>query len=166
MFLEWKYPILHKDGLGQIPSCPYVWPNGQGDDDKFIGGIENSTAWQAINGNVYRIWSGMKSEMYVARKRQKAKLTVWSVLTQPQQLQQVFKDSDRHSKAPANNSGFYMSQLLGDCLGLISGKSWRSLRAVVETPFSHRAVVQCVDDYRTQVSLTLWLSPAQQFTLF
>jgi len=72
-------------------------------------------------------------------------LTVFaSVLTQPRQLQAIFKDSDKHRKAPANNSGWYMDQLLGKCVGLISGRAWRSVRTVAEVPFTHQAVSQLV----------------------
>lgn len=61
--LVYRFPIQTPDGLESIPSCPYQWPNGQGDDGKFLSGIENSARWQAKHGSVYRIWSGMKPEM-------------------------------------------------------------------------------------------------------
>ncbi|KAK4184508.1 cytochrome P450 [Podospora australis] len=136
-YLDWKYPILHKDGRTKLPSCPYVWPNGQGDIAKFLDGLENSSSWEKQNGAVYRIWSGMKPEV---------------VLTQPRMLQPVFKDSDKHSKAPANNSGWYMGQLLGQCVGLISGQNWRALRAVTEVPFGHRAISLRVGDFQQHVA--------------
>ncbi|ELQ44764.1 cytochrome P450 monooxygenase [Pyricularia oryzae Y34] len=100
------------------------WPNGQGDDGKFLSGIENSARWRAKHGSVYRIWSGMHPEV---------------VLTEPGQLSAVFKDSDKHTKAPANNSGAYMDRLLGKCVGLISGQEWRRVRGVVEGPFGFHA---------------------------
>lgn len=75
----------------------------------------------------------------------------FSVLTQPRQLQAVFKDSDKHSKAPANNSGFYMSQLLGQCVGLISGRDWRAVRAVTDAPFRHAAVSLQVEGFQRRV---------------
>ena len=57
------------------------------------------------------------------------------VLTRPDHLQTVFKDSDRHSKAANNNSGHLMSQLLGKCVGLISGDEWKTVWTSVEVPF-------------------------------
>jgi cytochrome P450 len=54
----------------------------------------------------------------------------------------VFKDSSAHSKAVNNNSGYMMSQLLGRCLGLISGEEWRAVRNVTEIPFHHKASAQ------------------------
>ncbi|KAI0126668.1 cytochrome P450 [Xylariales sp. AK1849] len=75
-----------------------------------------------------------------------------NVLTQPHQLPVIMKDSDKHLKAPGNNSGSYMYQLLGQCVGLISGREWRVLRAVTEVPFGHRAVFVRADDVRRQVS--------------
>ncbi|KAK1957270.1 cytochrome P450 [Colletotrichum sublineola] len=129
----WVHVREKRDG---IPSCPYVWPNGQGDSSKFLGGVENSIAWGNQYGDTYRIWSGMKPEI---------------VLTQPHQLYAVFRDSDKHCKAPANNSGFYMSRLLGQCVGLISGSEWRAVRAVAEIPFGHRAVALQFDNFQRQV---------------
>ncbi|THC96849.1 hypothetical protein EYZ11_003673 [Aspergillus tanneri] len=117
-YLEWRYPILHKDRRKKIPSCRYVWPNGQGDTAKFLDGIENSGTWEKQNGS----------------------------------LQAVFKDSDKHSKAPANNSGFYMSQLLGQCVGLISGRDWQAVRKVAEVPFGHRAISSRIPDFERHVT--------------
>ena len=62
------------------------------------------------------------------------------MLTRPEHLQAVFGDSDKHIKADANNSGYLMSRLLGQCVGLISGERWRTLRAVTETAFLHHNV--------------------------
>lgn len=72
-------------------------------------------------------------------------LTGFSVLTHPQHLQAVFKDSDKHYKAENNNSGYLMSQLLGQCLGLISRELWRPLRSVAEIPFQHQKMSFQVD---------------------
>lgn len=63
VYLENRYPIKHRDGIWYLPTCPYRWPNGQGDVGKFLEGIENSAAWEKSRGAVYRIWSGMKSEV-------------------------------------------------------------------------------------------------------
>lgn len=136
-----------------IPSCPYVWPNGQGDTAKFLHGIENSKDWREQYGGVYRIWSGMQPEMCVCFPLFGALLTFKSasVLTRPHQLQEVFKDSDKHSKAPANNSGFYMNQLLGQCLGLISGPDWRAVRGAMEAPFQRNHVASQVENFQRLV---------------
>lgn len=75
-----------------------------------------------------------------------------SVLTHPDQLRAVFKDSDDHLKAPANNSGHYMNELMGKCVGLISGREWRSVRSVTEPPFSHRNASQSIDMIERHVS--------------
>ncbi|KAM0713936.1 hypothetical protein Q7P37_010899 [Cladosporium fusiforme] len=125
------------DGQRSLPSCRYQWPNGQGDTGKFMDGIENSALWEKEHGAVYRIWSGMNSEV---------------VLTHPAQLRTIFKDSDDHLKAPANNSGHYMSELMGKCVGLISGREWRSVRSVTEPPFSHRNASQAIGMIERHVS--------------
>ena len=61
-----------------------------------------------------------------------------SVLTRPEHISAVFRDSDRHSKAENNNSGYLMSQILGRCLGLISRDDWKRVRSITEQPF-HRS---------------------------
>ena len=64
-------------------------------------------------------------------------LPVRSVLTKSEHVQVVFKDSDKHFKALNNNSGYIMGQLLGQCVGLLSGRQWQAARAVTEVPFVH-----------------------------
>lgn len=44
-----------------------------------------------------------------------------------------------------------MDKLLGSCLGLISGKSWRALRDVVEPPFGHKAMGSLTREIERQV---------------
>ncbi|KAK2593053.1 hypothetical protein QQS21_009261 [Conoideocrella luteorostrata] len=66
-------------------------------------------------------------------------LALLRVLTRPEHIQLVFKDSEKHKKAINNNSGYLMSQLLGSCVGLISGMEWKTARFVLERPFLHNA---------------------------
>lgn len=44
-----------------------------------------------------------------------------------------------------------MNRLLGKCVGLISGDEWRSVRALTEVPFGHRATVNRVADIERHV---------------
>lgn len=96
-------------------------------------------------GGLYRVWSGTTPEVYVKHKsihrnkRQTNTLSNCSVLTQPEHIQAVFKDSDKHIKAKDNNSGYLLSQILGSCVGLISGSQWRSVRSVTEKAFTRAA---------------------------
>ncbi|MCJ1401070.1 hypothetical protein MMC11_004282 [Xylographa trunciseda] len=60
-----------------------------------------------------------------------------SVLTRPEDVKEVFKDSDRHIKAVNNNSGWLMGEILGKCVGLVSQNDWHLLRTVTEVPFLH-----------------------------
>lgn len=62
-----------------------------------------------------------------------------SVLTHPKQLKEVFKDSDKHFKAVGNNSGYLMNQILGQCLGLVSGNDWRNLHSITKGAFTRTA---------------------------
>ncbi|KAI8632621.1 putative cytochrome P450 monooxygenase [Xylariaceae sp. FL1651] len=129
-YLLRRYPIYHTEGKKQvIPTCTYKFPDGQGDVGKFLDGMENSEKWTKQNGTIYRIWSGTRPEV---------------VLTRSEHLQAVFKDSDKHSKAVNNNSGWLMSQLLGRCVGLISGQEWKAVRQGVEAPFLRKNAIQYI----------------------
>ncbi|KAH8723135.1 cytochrome p450 monooxygenase GliC [Phaeosphaeriaceae sp. PMI808] len=119
-FLTLRYPVRHVHNKSALPSARYQFPNGQGDAAKFLHGRENSLLWQKQHGPIYRIWSGTTPEV---------------VLTKPEHIQDVFKDSDRHLKAKNNDSGYYLGELLGKCVGLVSGNEWKQLRAVCEIPF-------------------------------
>ena len=71
-------------------------------------------------------------------------------------MQAVFRDSDKHRKAVNNNSGFYLGELLGQCVGLVSGKNWKTLKSVVDGPFQQTTVTTYVDlvEQRTRRYLT------------
>lgn len=72
-----------------------------------------------------------------------------SVLTRPEHIKEVFKDSDKHYKAVDNNSGYLMSQILGQCVGLVSRNQWQNLRSVTEKAFTRTAstgYVQLVEE--------------------
>ena len=74
-----------------------------------------------------------------------------SVLTKPEHVQSVFNDSDKHFKALNNNSGYVMGQLLGKCVGLISGQDWQTVRATTEVPFVHSNMAQHIPMVRRHV---------------
>jgi cytochrome P450 len=48
-------------------------------------------------------------------------------------------------KAVNNDSGYLMGEVLGKCLGLVSGQEWRSLRSVSETAFRHDRAITHLD---------------------
>ena len=68
-----------------------------------------------------------------------------SVVTRPEDVEAVFRDSHIHLKANANDSGYLMHQLLGSCLGLVSGATWKNLRRATEPPFLRNAASSYVD---------------------
>ncbi|KAL6241816.1 hypothetical protein RBB50_011349 [Rhinocladiella similis] len=121
-FLTRRNAITHRQTGRQIPSCPWKWPNGQGDVAKFLDGMENSEAWGTELGGCYRIWAGTNPEIVVSK---------------PQHIKAAFQDSDKHIKAHNNDSGYLMSQVLGKCLGLISGKEYATLRELLEPSFTY-----------------------------
>ncbi|TVY93797.1 Cytochrome P450 monooxygenase, partial [Lachnellula willkommii] len=127
-YLLWRYPIKSVNGNHRMPTCPYRWPNGQGDVGKFLEGEKNNDIWRQRYGGIYRVWSGMNSERMLI-------FQPYRVLTRPEDIQNVFADSDKHTKATNNNSGWLMGELLGKCVGLVSHSEWKSLRSITETPF-------------------------------
>ncbi|MCJ1380198.1 hypothetical protein MMC17_003301 [Xylographa soralifera] len=134
-------PIYHSNTGVPIPTCPYQWPNGQGNVAKFLEGAENRDQWFSKYGGIYRIWSGTTPEV---------------VLTKPEHVQIVFRDSDKHHKAIDNNSGFFFGELLGQCVGIVSRDRWKTLKSVAEVPFLHKTVANYVDlvEQRTRRYLT------------
>ena len=58
-----------------------------------------------------------------------------SVLTRPEDVRTIFRDSNQHVKAVNNNTGWLMGEILGSCVGLVSGSQWQKLRSATEEPF-------------------------------
>ncbi|KAI0456042.1 cytochrome p450 monooxygenase GliC [Xylaria acuta] len=146
LHLSWRHQVKHVENGTNLPSAHYRFPNGQGDAEKFLHGKENSEIWQAKFGGIYRIWSGTAPEI---------------VITQPEHVQEVFKDSDKHIKAINNNSGYYLGQLLGQCVGLVSQSEWKTLRAVTEQAFVRSKSITYVPLIRKRVKehfRQLWTS--------
>ncbi|KAI1208208.1 putative cytochrome P450 oxidoreductase GliC-like protein [Annulohypoxylon truncatum] len=125
------YPIKHVENGRDLPSLPYVFPNGQGNTEKFLHGRTKSANWEREYGGLYRLWAGIKGEV---------------VLTKHTHVETVFHDSNKHTKAHANDSGYLMDRLLGSCLGLISGSPWNAVKSGVEAPFLHRSASTYVTD--------------------
>ncbi|KAL4913029.1 cytochrome P450 [Aspergillus aurantiobrunneus] len=125
-YLSRQYRISNLETGQPLPGRPYRWPNGQGDTGKFLDGIENRDNWSKAHGQIYRIWAGTKPEV---------------VLQKAEHVKLVFRDSDRHSKAVNNDSGYLMGEVLGKCLGLISGTQWRALRRVSDPAFRHSTAI-------------------------
>ncbi|KAI0814537.1 cytochrome P450 [Xylaria sp. FL0064] len=157
------YPVRHVQDFSPLPTCIYEFPNGQGDQAKFFHGRQNSEVWEKQHGAIYRLWSGVSPEV---------------VITRADHVQAVFKDSNMHSKAVNNNSGWFMGEILGQCVGLISGEQWKRVRAVVDVPFCHSTATSYVPAIRKRTKnflQELWetkelshgvLRPADDLKLF
>ncbi|KAI0508611.1 cytochrome P450 [Xylaria bambusicola] len=135
-YLLWKYPISSFSSNRKLPTCCYQWPNGQGDVAKFLEGESNSAQWGNKYGRVYRIWNGLTGEV---------------VLRDPIDIQTVFKDSDKHVKAINNHAGWLMGQLLGQCVGLISGPRYKNLRSATNAAFTQTQASTYMDLIATAV---------------
>lgn len=65
-------------------------------------------------------------------------------MTDPADVKTVFADSDAHQKALNNDAGWLMGELLGNCLGLISGAEYRHLHRSISGAFTHRSAAESV----------------------
>ncbi|KAJ4390999.1 hypothetical protein N0V93_004598 [Gnomoniopsis smithogilvyi] len=106
-----------------VPTCAYIWPNGHGDIAKFLEGDVNNKIWGNKYGSIYRIWNGAKPEI---------------VLREQADVRTVFRDSDKHEKAINNGSGWLMGELLGNCLGLLSGHAYNKVKSATAPHFAHK----------------------------
>ncbi|KAJ5375406.1 Cytochrome P450 [Penicillium concentricum] len=58
-----------------------------------------------------------------------------TVLSRPEDIQAVFRDSNTHLKGVNMNSGWVVGELLGKCLGLLNQNDWTRAKAAVVEPF-------------------------------
>ncbi|KAF7175502.1 hypothetical protein CNMCM7691_008603 [Aspergillus felis] len=148
-FLRWKYPLPHHPGVQPMPRARYTWPNGQG-TEKFFNGRSAAKKWRQQWGPIYQIWSGWSPEI---------------VLTTPTHAVQFFRNSHRHTKAVNNDSGWLFGEVLGVCVGLLSGHDWKRVRQQVEDGFSRPAATRYTADLvtlaREYVQSTLLTSSEQ-----
>ncbi|KAE8137353.1 cytochrome P450 oxidoreductase GliC [Aspergillus pseudotamarii] len=128
-YLCFRNPLKSQDGRTKVPSCPYQFPNGQGNLAKFYEGASLSQHWREKYGPVYRIWSGLTPEI---------------VVTRSEHVRSVFHDSNLHVKGPNMDSGWLIGELLGHCLGLLEPDDWSRVRSVVGGPFHHNKAVSYV----------------------
>lgn len=127
-YLGWRYPIKSADGQNTIPGCPYVYPNGQGNMEKFYNDM--SKKWRSDYGPIYRIWNGTRPEVIVGC---------------PEDIKGIFRDSGEHLKAPDMNAGWVVGELMGKCLGLANQSDWSRILAAMAGPFHQRAASEYID---------------------
>jgi hypothetical protein len=72
-----------------------------------------------------------------------------SVLTTPTHAVQFFRNSHRHTKAVNNDSGWLFGEVLGVCVGLLSGSDWKRVRQQVEDGFARPAAARYTADLVT-----------------
>jgi gliotoxin/aspirochlorine/mycotoxins biosynthesis cytochrome P450 monooxygenase len=63
------------------------------------------------------------------------------VVSKPEHVQAIFYDSHLHFKALNNDSGYFFGEILGRCVGLLSGKHWKGLRQEMDVAFNHKAIL-------------------------
>lgn len=68
-----------------------------------------------------------------------------SVITTPEDLKNFGSDSNDHGKPPNSNMGWFLGEILGQCMGLLSGKDWKRVRQIFNPAFTHTAAVAQID---------------------
>ncbi|KXJ85037.1 cytochrome P450 [Microdochium bolleyi] len=117
------HPIKSLSSGERMPGPSWKWTDGQM-MDKFLNGFACSRNWRR-HGPIYRIASGAIPEV---------------VITLPEDVRTFYSDSPSHEKSRSSNGGWLFHQLLGECLGLINGETWKGLRAAFGPAFSHAFV--------------------------
>lgn len=56
----------------------------------------------------------------------------------------MFRDSDLHHKGVNNDAGWLMGEILGKCLGLVTGAEWRRVRSSIGDSFNHKSASSSV----------------------
>ncbi|CRL17417.1 Cytochrome P450 [Penicillium camemberti] len=111
-----------------ISGPKWEFPNGTV-IERFLNGRVNSEKWRQY-GPVYRIWSGPHPEI---------------VITTPEDLKYFAADSSNHGKPPNSNMGWFLGELLGQCMGLLGGQDWTRVRRIFNPPFTHTAAVNQIE---------------------
>ncbi|KAI1194822.1 cytochrome P450 monooxygenase GliC2 [Nemania serpens] len=108
----------------QVSGPKWKFPNGSL-LQRFLDGRTCSERWQSY-GPVYRIWSGLRPEI---------------VITTPQDYKHFSSDAGNHGKPRNMNLGWFVGQVLGQCLGFQNGEDWVRVKAMFNPPFTHSAAV-------------------------
>ncbi|KAM5430307.1 hypothetical protein McanMca71_007334 [Microsporum canis] len=122
-FLTSTHSIYDTSGKKAMTGPPYKFPNGQM-VDKFLDAKNKSWEWEEKYGKTYRIWAATIPEV---------------VITDPKDVEALYRQSTDHLKASQANAGWLLTQLLGSGLGLINGTRWTGLRKALDPMFSHQA---------------------------
>ncbi|ORY18406.1 cytochrome P450 monooxygenase GliC2 [Clohesyomyces aquaticus] len=121
--LHWGIAILER-----IAGPKWRIPNGS-IIERFTNGRASSENWQQY-GSVYRLWSGPHPEI---------------VITTPKDFKNFSSDANDHGKPHNMNFGWYLGQVLGQCLGFHNGQSWVRMRKVFDPTFTHSAAVARIE---------------------
>lgn len=66
------------------------------------------------------------------------------VITEPKDVQALYTNASDHAKASAANTGWLLSQIMGQGAGLINGQRWINLRKELDRHFSHKISINMV----------------------
>lgn len=66
------------------------------------------------------------------------------VITEPKDVQALYTNASDHAKASAANTGWLLSQIMGQGAGLINGQRWINLRKELDRHFSHKVSLTMV----------------------
>ncbi|MCJ1286803.1 hypothetical protein MMC26_006149 [Xylographa opegraphella] len=69
----------------------------------------------------------------------------YSVITTPGDFKNFSSDAGDHGKPHNMNLGWYLGQVLGQCLGFLGGDDWIRMRKIFDPTFTHSAAVARID---------------------
>lgn len=70
------------------------------------------------------------------------------VITEPKDVQALYTNASDHAKASAANTGWLLSQIMGQGAGLINGQRWINLRKELDPHFSHKVSLHMVGNLK------------------
>ena len=68
-----------------------------------------------------------------------------SVITTPKDFKHFGSDANDHGKPHNMNFGWYVGQVLGQCLGFQNGQEWVRMRKIFDPTFTHSAAVTRIE---------------------
>ena len=68
-----------------------------------------------------------------------------SVITTPGDFKHFSSDASDHGKPHNMNLGWYLGEVLGQCLGFLGGDDWIRMRKIFDPTFTHSAAVARID---------------------
>ncbi|KAL1868955.1 hypothetical protein Daus18300_005791 [Diaporthe australafricana] len=96
-----------------------------------------------IKGPPFTFWDGQMTEKFLSARERSYEWQA-KVITEPKDVQALYTNASDHAKASAANTGWLLSQIMGQGAGLINGQRWINLRKELDPHFSHKVSLNMV----------------------